>query len=84
MVRFKVVLGWWEDPVDDSKPSVYKEKTYKGLASGPSPKEALAQIEEYYGEEEIQTITLEYTDDMDTPIYDMTNEEEEAWLTKED
>lgn len=83
MVRFKVVLGWWEEPADGSKSSVYKEKTLKGLASGPSPKEALAQIEEYYGEE-IQTITLEYTDDMDTPIYDTTYEEEEAWLTKED
>lgn len=83
MVRFKVVLGWWEDPLDGGK-STYKEKTFNGVASGPSSKEALAQIEEYYGADEIQSVTLEYTDDMDTPIYDVTNEEEEAWLTKED
>lgn len=83
MVRFKVVLGWWEDPLDGGK-STYMEKTFKGVASGPSSKEALAQIEEYYGADEIQSVTLEYTDDMDTPIYDVTNEEEEAWLTKED
>lgn len=83
MVRFKVVLGWWEDPLDGDK-STYKEKTFKGVASGPSSAEALAQIEEYYGADEIQNVTLEYTDDMDIPIYDVTNEEEEAWLTKED
>lgn len=83
MVRFKVVLGWWEDPLDGDK-STYTEKTFRGVASGPSSTEALAQIEEYYGADEIQNVTLEYTDDMDTPIYDVTNEEEEAWLTKED
>ena len=83
MVRFKVVLGWWEDPLDGDK-STYMEKTLNGVASGPSSKEALAQIEEYYDADEIQSVTLEYTDDMDTPIYDVTNEEEEAWLTKED
>lgn len=83
MVRFKVILGWWEDPPDGGK-STYMEKTFKGVASGPSSTEALAQIEEYYGADEIQNVTLEYTDDMDTPIYDVTNEEEEAWLTKED
>lgn len=83
MVRFKVVLGWWEDPLDGGE-STYKEKTFKGVASGPSSAEALAQIEEYYGADEIQNVALEYTDDMDTPIYDVTNEEEEAWLTKED
>lgn len=83
MVRFKVVLGWWEDPLDGGKPT-YTEKTFKGVASGPSSTEALAQIEEYYDADEIQNVILKYTDDMDTPIYDVTNEEEEAWLTKED
>ena len=83
MVRFKVVLGWLEDPLDGGK-STYTEKTFKGVASGPSSKEALAQIEEYYGTDEIQSVTLVYTDDMDTPIYDVTNEEEEVWLSNED
>ena len=83
MVRFKVVLGWWEDPLDGGKPT-YTEKTFKGVASGPSSTEALAQIEEYYDADEIQNVILKYTADMDTPIYDVTKEEEEAWLTKED
>lgn len=82
MIRYKVTIGWWDDPVNGGK-SVYKEKNYRGLAVGPSTREALAQIEERYGED-IQSLTFEYTDDMDYPIYDGMDEQEMPWMTKED
>jgi len=71
-----------EYPVSSIKP-VYTEKTYRGLAVGPSTNEALTQIEEAYGGD-IASLTLEYTDDMDCIIYDDTNEEEMPWLTKKE
>lgn len=72
-----------EYPVSSIKP-VYTEKTYRGLAVGPSStNEALTQIEEAYGGD-IVSLTLEYTDDMDCIIYDDTNEEEMPWLTKKE
>ena len=36
-----------------------------------------------YGETKEEALE-DYQKNMDTPIYDVTNEEEEGWLTKED
>lgn len=74
MVRFEVTIGWWED-------SNYKEKTERGITCGPTAGEALAQIEEYYGEE-LQEVKIVYTDDMNSEIY-VEEDEDTRWLTKE-
>ena len=75
MVRFEVTIGWWED-------SNYKEKTERGITCGPTAGEALAQIEEYYGEE-LQEVKIVYSDDMTDKIY-VGEFEDSNWLTKED
>lgn len=75
MVRFEVTIGWFED-------SNYKEKTERGIAFGPTAGEALAQIEEYYGEE-LQEVKIVYSDDMADKIY-VGEFEDSNWLTKED
>ena len=75
MVRFEVTIGWWED-------SNYKEKTERGITCGPTAGEALAQIEEYYGEE-LQEVKIVYSDDMNSEIY-VEEDEDTRWLTKGD
>ena len=74
MVRFEVTIGWWED-------SNYKVKTERGITCGPTAGEALAQIEEYYGEE-LQEVKIVYSDDMADKIY-VEEDEDTRWLTKE-
>ena len=74
MVRFEVTIGWWED-------SNYKEKTERGITCGPTAGEALAQIEEYYGEE-LQEVKIVDSDDMADKIY-VEEDEDTRWLTKE-
>lgn len=74
MVRFEVNIGWWED-------SNYKEETERGIACGPTAKDALAQIEECYGES-LQSVKIVYSDDMEDNVY-IGEWDDSNWLTRE-
>ena len=74
MVRFEVTIGWFDE-------NNWLEKTERGITRGPTAKDALKQIEDYYGED-IQDVKIIYTDDMDSEIY-VEEDEDTRWLTKE-
>lgn len=76
MVRFEAVIGFYADDNFSS----WEEHTERGVACGPTPADALNQIEEMYGDDLIE-VKIMYDDTMSDKCY--TECDDTPWIRKE-
>lgn len=76
MVRFEAVIGFFTG-VNNNE---WKEYTERGVACGPTPADALGQIEEMYGSDIIE-VKIMYDDTMSDKCY--VEDNDAPWFRKE-